>query len=132
MGEQCGAELACEVMAALAPVEAGAAEVAAGGAEGVGLQTKCAEELAAAARGRELAAIEREDALRAHEGTNYEAWGVIAFASLGDYEAYRTRLKTDAAAQANFAFAAAKRSVLREQRTFVEAVEGTFGLAHGS
>lgn len=67
-----------------------------------------------------------------HEGTNYEAWGVIAFASLGDYEAYRTRLKADAAAQANFAFAATKRFVLREERTFVEVVAGTFGFTHSS
>ena len=31
-----------------------------------------------------------------HEGTNYVAWGLIAFDSLADYEAYRARLKADA------------------------------------
>ena len=34
-----------------------------------------------------------------HEGTNDIAWGLIAFPSLADYEAYRTRLKADAAAR---------------------------------
>ena len=34
-----------------------------------------------------------------HEGTNDEAWGLIAFASLAAYEAYRTRLKADTEAR---------------------------------
>ena len=29
------------------------------------------------------------------EGSNYEAWGLIAFDSLAAYEAYRTRLRAD-------------------------------------
>jgi hypothetical protein len=61
-----------------------------------------------------------------HEGTNYEAWGLVGFDSLAAYEAYRTRLKTDDEARANFAFAREQRFILREERTFTELVEGTF------
>ena len=61
-----------------------------------------------------------------HEGTNDEAWGLLAFDSLAAYEAYRQRVKADAEGRANFEFAQAKRFILREQRTFVELVEGTF------
>jgi hypothetical protein len=57
-----------------------------------------------------------------HEGTNYEAWGLVGFDSLADYEAYRLRLKQDEEAVANFAFAREKRFILREERTFVENV----------
>ena len=57
-----------------------------------------------------------------HEGTNDVAWGLISFASLADYESYRARLKADAEGRANFAFAQAKRFVLREERTFLENV----------
>ncbi len=63
-----------------------------------------------------------------HEGTNDVAWGLIAFESLASYESYRTRLKADPEAQKNFAMAQAKRLILREERTFVEVAEGTFGL----
>lgn len=55
-----------------------------------------------------------------HEGTNYEAFGLISFPSLAAYEAYRTRLKADPAARANFAFAKEKRFILKEERTFLE------------
>jgi len=61
-----------------------------------------------------------------HEGTNNIAWGLIAFDSLAAYEAYRTRLKADAEGRENFAFAQAKRLILREERTFLETVDGTF------
>ena len=64
-----------------------------------------------------------------HEGTNDEAWGLIAFSSLAAYETYRNRLKADAEARENFAFATARRFILREQRTFTEGVEGTLGFA---
>ena len=57
-----------------------------------------------------------------HEGTNDVAWGLIAFESLAAYEAYRARLKADAAGRANFAFAQEKRFILREERTFCERV----------
>jgi hypothetical protein len=61
-----------------------------------------------------------------HEGTNDEAWGLIAFDSLAAYEAYRTRLQADAEGRANFAFARDQRFILREQRTFLETVASTF------
>jgi hypothetical protein len=63
-----------------------------------------------------------------HEGTNDVAWGLIAFDSLASYEAYRTRLKADPEARANFAMAQGKRIILREERTFLEVVEGTRGV----
>lgn len=63
-----------------------------------------------------------------HEGTNDVAWGIIGFDSLASYEAYRTRLKTDPEGRANFAMAQERRFILREERTFVHAVEGTVGL----
>jgi len=60
------------------------------------------------------------------EGTNYEAWGLIAFENLAAYEAYRRRLRADAEGRANFEFAQRHRFILREQRTFTEVVEQTF------
>ena len=62
------------------------------------------------------------------EGTNDIAWGLIAFDSLASYEAYRGRLRSDKEAMQNFATAQSKRIILREERTFVEVVDGTFGL----
>ena len=67
-----------------------------------------------------------------HEGTNNIGWGLIAFPSLADYEAYRTRLKADREAIANFEFAQSRRTILREERTFVKLVEGTFNQRKGS
>lgn len=64
-----------------------------------------------------------------YEGTNYVAWGLIAFDSLASYEGYRARLRSDPEARENFAMAQSKRLILREERNFVEIVEGTFGLA---
>lgn len=64
-----------------------------------------------------------------HEGTNDVAWGLIGFDSLGAYETYRARLKSDAEARENFATAQTRRLILREERNFVELVEGTFNLA---
>jgi hypothetical protein len=58
-----------------------------------------------------------------HEGTNHIAWGLIRCESLAAYEAYRTRLKQDAGARENFAFAQAQRFILREERTFLQVVE---------
>ena len=63
-----------------------------------------------------------------HEGTNNVAWGLIAFDSLASYEAYRARLQSDPAARENFTMARTKRLILREERNFVEVVDGTFGL----
>lgn len=63
-----------------------------------------------------------------HEGTNDIAWGLIAFESLSAYEAYRARLKADAEGRENFATSQTKRFILREERNFVEIVDGTFGI----
>ena len=57
-----------------------------------------------------------------HEGTNYEAWGLIGFDSLASYEAYRARLRADPEGRANFEFAQQRRFILREERTFLENV----------
>ncbi len=64
-----------------------------------------------------------------HEGTNDVAWGLISFASLADYEAYRARLKADDEGRGNFAFAQEQRFILRETRTFLENVEGAIPAA---
>jgi hypothetical protein len=61
-----------------------------------------------------------------YEGTNDVAWGLIAFANLAAYEAYRSRMKADPEGRANFEFAQAKRFILREERSFLEVVDGTF------
>jgi hypothetical protein len=63
-----------------------------------------------------------------HEGTNDVAWGLIAFDSLASYESYRARLKSDPEARENFAFAQTKHLILREERNFVELVDGTFNI----
>ena len=63
-----------------------------------------------------------------HEGTNDIAWGLISFDCLASYETYRERLKTDKEARMNFVMAQSKRIILREERTFVEVVDGTFNL----
>ena len=63
-----------------------------------------------------------------HEGSNDVAWGLIAFDSLAAYEAYRARLKTDPECRANFELAQSQRFILREERSFVEVVDGTFCL----
>lgn len=57
-----------------------------------------------------------------HEGTNDIAWGLIDFPSLAAYETYRAKLKADPEGQANFAFAQEKRLILREERSFLEAL----------
>jgi hypothetical protein len=64
-----------------------------------------------------------------HEGTNDVAWGLIAFDSLASYETYRARLKADAEARENFVMAQTHRLILREERNFVEVVDGTFGIS---
>jgi len=63
------------------------------------------------------------------EGTNDIAWGLIAFDSLAAYEAYRLRLKADPEGRANFVLARDQRLILREDRSFVEVVEGTLNVA---
>jgi hypothetical protein len=53
---------------------------------------------------------------------------LIAFESLAAYEAYKARLKSDPEARENFALATNNRLILREERNFVEVVDGTFGI----
>jgi len=62
------------------------------------------------------------------EGTNDIAFALIGFESLAAYEVYRARLRADPDGQANFAAAQSKRFILREERTFLEAVPGTLQL----
>jgi hypothetical protein len=64
-----------------------------------------------------------------HEGTNDVAWGLIAFDNLAAYEAYRTRLRSNSKGVENFTMAQTKRLIIREERNFVEVVDGTFGIA---
>ena len=60
------------------------------------------------------------------QGTNYVGWGLIAFDSLAAYEAYQHRLREDPEGRENFRFAQKERFILREERNFVEVVDGTF------
>lgn len=62
------------------------------------------------------------------EGTNDIAWGLIAFESLAAYERYKLRLTSDPQARENFAMVQSKRMILREERNFVEIVQGTLGV----
>jgi hypothetical protein len=57
-----------------------------------------------------------------HEGSDNIAYGLISFASLAAYEAYRARLKADSAGAANFALAQTERFILSEERTFLRQV----------
>lgn len=61
-----------------------------------------------------------------HEGSNVEAWGLVAVDSLAAYEAYRARLKADPEARENFAFAQRERFIVREERRFTEVVATTY------
>jgi hypothetical protein len=60
------------------------------------------------------------------EGTNDVAYAVIGFDNLAAYEAYRARIRADPEGRANFDFAQSKRFILREERSWLEAVPGTF------
>ena len=57
-----------------------------------------------------------------HEGTNNIAAALITFDSLAAYEAYRARIRTDAAGAANFRMAEAEKFILAEERTFLRPV----------
>jgi hypothetical protein len=67
-----------------------------------------------------------------HEGTNDIAFGLIAFDSLAAYEAYRAVLRRDPEGRANFEFAREHRFILREERTFLEAVPATLLASFGT
>jgi hypothetical protein len=58
-----------------------------------------------------------------HEGTNNIAYALISFDSLASYEAYRARIRVDAAGSANFTFAEQHQLILAEERTFLRQVE---------
>jgi hypothetical protein len=63
------------------------------------------------------------------QGTSYVGWGLIGgFDGLSSYERYQARLHQDPEARANFEFAQERRFILREERSFVEVVDGTFEL----
>lgn len=62
------------------------------------------------------------------QGTNDVGWGLIAFDSLAAYETYQQRLRKDPEAVRNFQLAQSRRFILREERNFVEVVDGTFGI----
>lgn len=57
-----------------------------------------------------------------HEGTDNIAYGLISFASLAAYEAYRARLKNDADGKANFEIAQTERFIRSEEHTFLRQV----------
>ena len=57
-----------------------------------------------------------------HEGSTTTAYGVYTIESLAAYEAYRARLRTDAAAIANFAFAQQQQFIQREDRLWLREV----------
>ena len=64
-----------------------------------------------------------------HEGSNDIAWGLISFDSMAAYERYRATLRADDEGQANFEMAQSMRFILREERTWLEAVDGTLNQA---
>ena len=57
-----------------------------------------------------------------HEGTNNIALAMIGFDCLASYETYRGRLRSNAAALANFKFAQDLRFILSDERTFLQPV----------
>lgn len=61
-----------------------------------------------------------------HEGSNNQAFGIISFASLANYEGYRNRLKEDKGAISNFHFAQTEQFILEETRRFLNPVESTY------
>jgi NIPSNAP len=64
-----------------------------------------------------------------HEGSNDVAWGLVGFDDLAGYERYRAALKRDAEGRANFERAQSERFILREERSWLEDVEGTRNVA---
>ncbi len=67
-----------------------------------------------------------------HEGTNDIAWGIIQFKSLAHYESYRARLLQDDEGKRNFERARTQRFIVREERTFLKVVDGTFNVQAGT
>jgi len=61
-----------------------------------------------------------------HEGSNNQAFGLISFNSLADYEKYREILKQDKDGQQNFQFAYEQQFILEEKRSFLKVVPNTY------
>src|SRR5665213_2382587 len=61
-----------------------------------------------------------------YEGTNDIGWGLIGFENLAAYEVYKARIAADREGRENLAMAQTTRFILREERNFVEVVDGTF------
>ena len=57
-----------------------------------------------------------------HEGSATVGYGVYSIESLAAYEAYRERLREDAAARDNFAFSRREQFIRREDRLFLRLV----------
>ena len=57
------------------------------------------------------------------EGSATTAYGLYNIESLAAYEAYRARLRDDAAGRTNFEFARERRFIRREERFFLRRVE---------
>jgi hypothetical protein len=53
---------------------------------------------------------------------------LLKFDSLAAYESYRSRVKAEPDGRTNFEMAQSRKFILREERTFLEIVEGTLGL----
>lgn len=58
-----------------------------------------------------------------HEGSATTAYGVYTIENLAAYEAYRARLAADPLGRENYAFAAGKRFIRREDRIFLTRVD---------
>lgn len=58
-----------------------------------------------------------------HEGSATTGYGVYSLPDLAAYEAYRARLREDARARANFAFAKEQHFIRREDRLFLKRVD---------
>jgi hypothetical protein len=50
------------------------------------------------------------------------AWGIISFDSLAAYESYRAHIKADPEGRTNFQRAQSQRFILKEERSWLEAV----------
>jgi hypothetical protein len=59
-----------------------------------------------------------------HEGSATTAYGVYNIESLAAYEAYRERLRADAAGIANYEFSCREKFILKEDRIFLKRVSG--------
>lgn len=62
-----------------------------------------------------------------HEGSSTLAYGVYSIPSLAAYETYRARLADDPLGRENYAFAQARKFILREDRTFLKLASAPHG-----